>query len=78
MLYVSRTCKQELRKSETFLKALKVTGSAGEKQTVSVRKNVETRHKELVALKDRADLLQQKYTNVAGGGSNVSTQFDLS
>jgi hypothetical protein len=76
LLYVSRICKQELRKSETFLKALKVTGVGGEKQAVSLRKTVETRHKELVALKDHAGLLQQKYSNVAGGGSNVSIQFD--
>jgi hypothetical protein len=65
-----------------LLKALKVTGITGQKQTVSVRQNVETKHKQLVALKDHADLLQQKYANVAGrvtgGGSNVSMQFDVS
>lgn len=37
-----------------------------------MRKSVETGHKELVALKDHADLLQQKYTNLTGGGSIVS------
>ncbi|XP_021935615.1 DNA excision repair protein ERCC-6-like isoform X3 [Zootermopsis nevadensis] len=70
------TCKQELRKSETILKALKVTGISSEKQAVSVRKSVETGHKELVALKDHADLLQQKYTNLTGGGSIVTMTPD--
>jgi hypothetical protein len=66
LLYIFRTCKQELKKSEILLKALKVTGIAGQKQAVSVLKSVETRHKQLATLKARSDALQLKHTNMAG------------
>lgn len=79
--YVFRTCKQQLEKSETLLRALKATGNAGQRQAVSVRKSIESRHKQLAALKIRADALQLKYTNLAGLVSEdsgpVSMQFDL-
>lgn len=81
MLYDSRICKQQLKKSEILLNALEVTGISNQKQAVLVRKDVVTRHKQLAALKIRADALQQKYTNVAGlvsgDGSSVSIQFYL-
>lgn len=77
MLCIFRYCKQELKKSETLLKALKVIGIAGQKQAVSVTKSVETRRKQLAALKVRSDALQLKHTNMAGlvseGNSDVST-----
>ena len=81
LLYVFRTCKQQLENSETLLRALKVTGNVGQKQAVSVRKSIETRHKQLAALKIHADALQLKYTSLAGlvneESSSVSVQFDL-
>jgi hypothetical protein len=77
LIYIFRTCKQELKKSEILLKALKVTGIAGQKQALSVKKSIETRHKQLATLKVRADALQLKCTNMAGlvteDNSNVST-----
>lgn len=76
-----RTCKQQLEKSEMLLRALKVTGIAGQKQAVSVRKSIETRHKQLAALKTRADVLQLKYTSLAGlmneDSGAVSVHFGL-
>ena len=76
-----RTCKQQLEKSEMLLRALKVTGIAGEKQAVAVRKSIETRHKQLATLKTRADVLQLKYTSLAGllneDSCTVSVLFDL-
>lgn len=76
-----RTCKQQLEKSENLLRALKVTGIAGQKQAVSVKKSIETRHKQLAALKIHADALQLKYTSLAGllneDSGTVSVRFDL-
>lgn len=76
-----RTCKQQLEKSEKLLRALKVTGIAGQKQAVSVKKSMETGHKQLAALKIRADALQLKYTSLAGllneDSGTVSVQFDF-
>jgi hypothetical protein len=81
LMYVFRTCKQQLEKSQTLLRALKVTGTAGQKQAVSVRKSIETWHKQLAALKIHADALQLKYTSLAGlvseDSGTVSMQFDL-
>jgi hypothetical protein len=61
---------------------LKVTGTTGQKQAVSVRKSIETRHKQLAALKIRADALQLQYACVVGlvneENSTVSMQVDLS
>jgi cytochrome b len=60
---------------------LKVTGVVGQKQAVAVRKSIETRHKQLAALKIRADALQLKYTSLTGllneDSSTVSVQFDV-
>jgi hypothetical protein len=60
---------------------LKVIGIAGQKQAVSVKKSIETRHKQLAALKTRADVLQLKYTSLAGllneDSGTVSVHFDL-
>lgn len=76
-----RTCEQQLEKSKTLLRALKVTGIAGQKQAVSVKKSIETRHKQLATLKTRADVLQLKYTSLAGllneDSCTVSVLFDL-
>ncbi|PNF23188.1 hypothetical protein B7P43_G02730 [Cryptotermes secundus] len=60
------TCKQELKKSEILLKALKVTGIAGQKQAISVLKSAETRQKQLATLKARSDALQLKHTHMGG------------
>jgi len=63
-----------------LLRALKVTGIAGQKQAVSVKKSIETRHKQLETLKTRADVLQLKYTSLAGllneDSCTVSVLFD--
>jgi hypothetical protein len=76
-----RTCKQQLEKSEKLLRALKVIGIAGQKQAVSVKKSIETRRKQLAALKIHADALQLKYTSLAGllneDSGTVSVRFDL-
>ena len=66
MLYIFRTCKQGLKKSEILLKALKVTGIAGQKQAISVLKSVETRQKQLATLKAHSDALQLKHTHMGG------------
>ena len=80
LLYIFRTSKQQLEKSETLLRALKVTGIAGQKLAVSVRKSVETGQKQLAVLKIRADVLQLKYTSLAGlvneESGTVSVLFD--
>ena len=59
--FAVRICKQDLKKAQTLLKALEITGTSGQKQAVSVKKAVEVKSKQLKTLQLHAANLKLKY-----------------
>ncbi|XP_069685202.1 DNA excision repair protein ERCC-6-like [Periplaneta americana] len=59
-------CKQQLKKAEMLLKALNITGSTNQKQIITLKKEIDTKHKKLAELNSQAEVLQQQYSSFRG------------